>query len=241
MSILKFISYLAIDFYSFITDNISIIFNHYNYKLITIGVIMKSRLFIFWLIFVLVLGFMTSCGETMPLKEYKDASSLREKAIKYELQDYSKEQFDIAETNFSEAIILIDENNSKEAKKLAGLLTVASNSYQTVLEEGLPKYAEVLKGEIDLEREYSKDIKAYKVDKENYELAELNYISGVEALNSNNYEEAVNYFLQAKRFHNKAYFSTKGIFDESAKNIKEAEDNIKKMEELEKSSSYKNN
>ena len=241
MSILKFISYLAIDFYSFITDNISIIFNHYNYKLITIGVIMKSRLFIFWLIFVLVLGFMTSCGETMPLKEYKDASSLREKAIKYELQDYSKEQFDIAETNFSEAVILIDENNSKEAKKLADLLTTASNSYQTVLSEGLPKYAEVLKEEIDLEREYSKDIKAYKVDKENYELAELNYINGVEALNLNNYEDAVNYFLQAKRFHNKAYFSTKGIFDESAKNIKEAEDNIKKMEELEKSSSYKNN
>ena len=172
----------------------------------------------------------------MPLKEYKDASSLREKAIKYELQDYSKEEFDIAETNFSEATIIIDENSSKEAKKLAGLLTAASNSYQTVLEEGLPKYAEVLKGEIDLEREYSKDIKAYKVDKENYELAELNYISGVEALSSNNYEDAVNYFLQAKKFHNKAYFFTKGIFDESAKNIKEAEDKIKEIEELEKSS-----
>ena len=195
---------------------------------------MKLNLYIFQLIFVLV--FIASCGETMPLKEYKDASSLREKAIKYELQDYSKEQFDIAETNFSEAIILIDENNSKEAKKLADLLTTASNSYQTVLNEGLPKYAEVLKEEIDLEREYSKDIKAYKVDKENYELAELNYISGVEALSSNNYEDAVNYFLQSKKFHNKAYFFTKGIFDESAKNIKEAEDKIKEIEELEKSS-----
>ena len=195
---------------------------------------MKLNLYIFQLIFVLV--FIASCGETMPLKEYKDASSLREKAIKYELQDYSKEEFDIAETNFSEATIIIDENNSKEAKKLADLLTTASNSYQTVLNEGLPKYAEVLKGEIDLEREYSKDIKAYKVDKENYELAELNYISGVEALSSNNYEDAVNYFLQSKKFHNKAYFFTKGIFDESAKNIKEAEDKIKEIEELEKSS-----
>lgn len=202
---------------------------------------MKSKLFIFQLIFVLVLGFVASCGDTMPLKEYKDASSLREKAIKYELQDYSKEQFEIAESNFSEAVILIDENNSKEAKKLAGLLTMASNSYQTVLEEGLPKYAEVLKEEIDLEREYSKDIKAYKIDKENYELAELNYINGVEALGSNNYEDAVNYFLQAKKFHNKAYFSTKGIFDESSKSIKAADENIKKMEELEKSSSSKNN
>ena len=202
---------------------------------------MKSKLFISRLIFVLVLGFVTSCGDTMPLKEYKDASSLREKAIKYELQDYSKEQFEIAEANFSEAVILIDENNSKEAKKLAGLLTTASNSYQTVLEEGLPKYAEVLKEEIDLEREYSKDIKAYKIDKENYELAELNYINGVEALGSNNYEDAVNYFLQAKKFHNKAYFSTKGIFDESSKSIKAADENIKKMEELEKSSSSKNN
>lgn len=202
---------------------------------------MKSKLFISWLIFVLVLGFVASCGDTMPLKEYKDASSLREKAIKYELQDYSKEQFEIAEANFSEAVILIDENNSKEAKKLAGLLTTASNSYQTVLEEGLPKYAEVLKEEIDLEREYSKDIKAYKIDKENYELAELNYINGVDALGSNNYEDAVNYFLQAKKFHNKAYFSTKGIFDESSKSIKAADENIKKMEELEKSSSSKNN
>lgn len=196
---------------------------------------MKLKLLIFILIFVI------SCGETMPLKEYKDASSLREKAVKYELQDYSKEQFDIAEASFSEAVILIDDNNSKESKKLANLLTTASNSYQTVLNEGLPKYAETLKEEITLERVYSKDIKAYKIDKENYELAELYYINGVEAYGTNNYEEAVNYFLQAKKLHNKAYFSTKGIFDESAKSIKEAEENIKKMEELEKSSSKRNN
>ena len=146
---------------------------------------MKLKLLIFILIFVI------SCGETMPLKEYKDASSLREKAVKYELQDYSKEQFDIAEASFSEAVILIDENNSKESKKLANLLTTASNSYQTVLNEGLPKYAETLKEEITLERVYSKDIKAYKIDKENYELAELYYINGVEAFGTNNYEEAV--------------------------------------------------
>ena len=195
---------------------------------------MKLKTCIFQLIFVLV--FIVSCGETMPLKEYKDTSSLREKTIKYELQDYSKEQFDIAEANFSEATILIDENNSKEAKKVVSLLTTAYNSYQTVLSEGLPKCAEVLKEEIDLEREYSKDIKAYKIDKDSYELAELNYIRGVEALGSNNYEDAVNYFLQAKKFHNKAYFSAKGIFDESSKSIKEAEQKIKEMEELEKSS-----
>ena len=189
---------------------------------------MKLKLLIFILIFVI------SCGETMPLKEYKDASSLREKAVKYELQDYSKEQFDIAEASFSEAVILIDDNNSKESKKLANLLTTASNSYQTVLNEGLPKYAETLKEEITLERVYSKDIKAYKIDKENYELAELYYINGVEAFGTNNYEEAVNYFLQAKKLHNKAYFSTKGIFDESSKSIKEAELIIKEMEEIEK-------
>ena len=189
---------------------------------------MKLKLLIFILIFVI------SCGETMPLKEYKDASSLREKAVKYELQDYSKEQFDIAEASFSEAVILIDDNNSKESKKLANLLTTASNSYQTVLNEGLPKYAETLKEEITLERVYSKDIKAYKIDKENYELAELYYINGVEAFGTNNYEEAVNYFLQAKKLHNKAYFSTKGIFDESSKSIKEAELKIKEMEEIEK-------
>lgn len=189
---------------------------------------MKLKLLIFILIFVI------SCGETMPLKEYKDASSLREKAVKYELQDYSKEQFDIAEASFSEAVILIDDNNSKESKKLANLLTMASNSYQTVLNEGLPKYAETLKEEITLERVYSKDIKAYKIDKENYELAELYYINGVEAFGTNNYEEAVNYFLQAKKLHNKAYFSTKGIFDESSKSIKEAELKIKEMEEIEK-------
>lgn len=193
---------------------------------------MKLRLSIFQLIFVLV--FAISCSGTMPLKEYRDASSLREKAVKYELQDYSKEQFDIAETNFSEAAILIDENNTKEAKKVANLLSTASNSYQTVLNEGLPKYSETLKKEIDLERAYSKDIKAYKIDKDNYELAELNYINGMEALNENNYEDAVNYFLEAKKFHNKAYFSTKVIFDESVKNIKEAEEKIKEMEKLEK-------
>ena len=151
---------------------------------------MKLKLLIFILIFVI------SCGETMPLKEYKDASSLREKAVKYELQDYSKEQFDIAEASFSEAVILIDENNGKESKKLANLLTTASNSYQTVLNEGLPKYAEILKEEITLERVYSKDIKAYKIDKENYDKFYLIYPFYSDEYS--NYKEEINSILSNK-------------------------------------------
>ena len=191
---------------------------------------MKLKLFVFQLIFVLV--FVISCGGSMPLKAYENASSLREKAVKYELQDYSKEQFDIAEANFSEATILINENNRRNAKKTTELLTTASNSYQTALNEGLPKYAETLKNEINSERESSRSIKAYKIDKESYELAELNYINGMEALKINNYENAVDYFLEAKKLHNKAFSSTKEIFDESAKNIKEAEEKLKEIEEL---------
>ena len=191
---------------------------------------MKLKLFVFQLIFVLI--FVISCGGSMPLKAYENASSLREKAVKYELQDYSKEQFDIAEANFSEATILINENNSRNAKKTAELLRTASNSYQTALNEGLPKYAEALKNEINSERESSRNIKAYKIDKESYELAELNYINGMEALKINNYENAVDYFLEAKKLHNKAFSSTKEIFDESAKNIKEAEEKLKEIEEL---------
>ena len=191
---------------------------------------MKLKLFVFQLIFVFV--FVISCGGSMPLKAYENASSLREKAVKYELQDYSKEQFDIAEANFSEATILINENNRRNAKKTTELLTTASNSYQTALNEGLPKYAEALKNEINSERESSRSIKAYKIDKESYELAELNYINGMEALKINNYENAVDYFLEAKKLHNKAFSSTKEIFDESAKNIKEAEEKIKEIEEL---------
>ena len=194
------------------------------------GADMKLKLFVFQLIFVLI--FVISCGGSMPLKAYKDASSLREKAVKYELQDYSKEQFDIAEANFSEATILINENNRRNAKKTTELLTTASNSYQTALNEGLPKYAEALKNEINSERESSRSIKAYKIDKESYELAELNYINGMEALKINNYENAVDYFLEAKKLHNKAFSSTKEIFDESAKNIKEAEEKLKEIEEL---------
>ena len=191
---------------------------------------MKLKLFVFQLIFVLF--FVISCGGSMPLKAYENASSLREKAVKYELQDYSKEQFDIAEANFSEATILINENNRRNAKKTTELLTTASNSYQTALNEGLPKYAEALKNEINSERESSRSIKAYKIDKESYELAELNYINGMEALKINNYENAVDYFLEAKKLHNKAFSSTKEIFDESAKNIKEAEEKLKEIEEL---------
>ena len=168
---------------------------------------MKLKLFVFQLIFVLF--FVISCGGSMPLKAYENASSLREKAVKYELQDYSKEQFDIAEANFSEATILINENNRRNAKKTTELLTTASNSYQTALNEGLPKYAEALKNEINSERESSRSIKAYKIDKESYELAELNYINGMEALKINNYENAVDYFLEAKKLHNKAFSSTK--------------------------------
>ena len=183
----------------------------------------------------LSLFFIISCsGTTMPLKEYKDATALRDKTIKYDLQNYSKEQFDIAEANYSEAIILIDED--KEPEKVKELLTAASNSYQTVLNEGLPQYAEVLKQETTLEREYSKDIKAYRVDKDNYELAELNYLNALSALGTNNYEEAVNCFLNVKKYHHKAYFTTKQRYDESAKALKEAEAKMQELDELRKSS-----
>lgn len=185
------------------------------------------------LLFCLIL--IMSCSETMPLKEYKDATVLRDKAVRYDLKNYSQEEFDIAEASYSEAIILIDEN--KDPAKVKELLTAASNSYQIVLNEGLPQYAEVLKGEIDLERVYSKEIKAYRVDKDNYEFAELNYINALSALSTNNYDEAVSCFFNAKKYHHKAYFTTKIRYEESSRAIKEAEDKIKQVDELDKSTS----
>ncbi|WP_300369498.1 hypothetical protein [Brachyspira sp.] len=181
--------------------------------------------------------FILSCSETMPLKEYKDASVLRDKTIRYDLQNYSKEEFDIAEVNYSEAIILIDEN--KDPAKVKELLTSASNSYQLILSNALPQYAQTLKEEISMERVYSKEIKAYRVDKDNYEFAELNYINALSALSTNNYEEAVNCFINSKKYHHKAYFTTKIRYDESSRGIKEAEEKIKQVDELEKSQSAK--
>lgn len=180
-----------------------------------------------------ILYVIVSCGASMPLKEYKDASTLRDKTIKYELQNYSKEQFDIAESSFAEATILIDEN--KEPDTVKELLTTASNAYLVVLNEGLPVYAEELKTETSRNRVYSKDIKAYIVDKENYELAELNYINALSALSTNNYELAVDSFLKTRDYHSKAFFNTKELFDNSLKGIQEADDKIKQIEVLEKS------
>ncbi|MBW5397618.1 hypothetical protein [Brachyspira pilosicoli] len=178
-----------------------------------------------------ILSVIISCGASMPLKEYKDASTLRDKTIKYELQNYSKEQFDIAESSFAEATILIDEN--KEPDTVKELLTTASNAYLVVLNEGLPVYAEELKTETSRNRVYSKDIKAYIVDKENYELAELNYINALSALSTNNYELAVDSFLKTRDYHSKAFFNTKELFDNSLKGIQEADDKIKQIEVLE--------
>lgn len=178
-----------------------------------------------------ILSVIISCGASMPLKEYKDASTLRDKTIKYELQNYSKEQFDIAESSFAEATILIDEN--KEPDTVKELLTTASNAYLVVLNEGLPVYAEKLKAETSRNRVYSKDIKAYIVDKENYELAELNYINALSALSTNNYELAVDSFLKTRDYHSKAFFNTKELFDNSLKGIQEADDKIKQIEVLE--------
>ena len=178
-----------------------------------------------------ILSVIVSCGASMPLKEYKDASTLRDKTIKYELQNYSKEQFDIAESSFAEATILIDEN--KEPDTVKELLTTASNAYLVVLNEGLPVYAEELKTETSRNRVYSKDIKAYIVDQENYELAELNYINALSALSTNNYELAVDSFLKTRDYHSKAFFNTKELFDNSLKGIQEADDKIKQIEVLE--------
>lgn len=189
------------------------------------------------LIFLFSLIFIISCSKSMPIKEYKDASILREKVFKYDFQNYSKEQFDIAEASYSEAAILIDEE--KEPNKIVELLTKASNNYQTILNENLPKYAFDLKEETYLYRVYSKDIKAYRVDKDDYEFAELNYVNALSALSTNNYEDAINCFLKVRKYHHKAYFTTKRKYDESIMDIKEAEAKIKEVENLENKSSSK--
>ncbi len=105
------------------------------------------------------------------------------------------------------------------------------------MNDGLPQYAQILKEETSLDRVYSKEIKAYRVDKDNYEFAELNYINALSALSTNNYEEAVNCFFNARKYHHKAYFTTKKRYDESSRGIKEAEEKIREVEELEITSS----
>lgn len=176
--------------------------------------------------------------ESLPLKEYRDASTLRNKTIQYDLNSYSKENFEIADAKYREAIILLE--NKGDNKQIVTLLTDASNGYKAILDTDLPEYANVLKEEVNYEREYSKDIKAYKVDKDGYEIAELNYLTGLSALSTNNYDVAVSNFIEARKFHNKAYFTTKRKFDESLYNIKIADDKLKEVYDIGSNASTNN-
>ena len=149
--------------------------------------------------------------ESLPLKEYRDASTLRNKTIQYDLNSYSKENFEIADAKYREAIILLE--NKGDNKQIVTLLTDASNGYKAILDT---------------------------VDKYGYEIAELNYLTGLSALSTNNYDVAVSNFIEARKFHNKAYFTTKRKFDESLYNIKIADDKLKEVYDIGSNASTNN-
>lgn len=172
--------------------------------------------------------FMLSCS-SVPIKEYKDVTILREKATKYDLLSYAEEPFNIAETNYNEASVLIDEN--KDLPKAKDMLVTAGNNYKTVLDKGLPLYAKDLKEDVSEERDTSFNIKAYKAAKDDYELGELNYIEGVISLYKNNYEIAIEELMLSRKYYNSAYITAKEKYERS---VLELEKLNKIMNEIDK-------
>ena len=74
---------------------------------------MKSRYYnVFYLI--IIIFFLFSCVSS-PETKYSNATKLREKVHKYNLQQYAEEEYNIAEKNYQEAKELIDSKKNFKA------------------------------------------------------------------------------------------------------------------------------
>lgn len=181
--------------------------------------------------FFCIVFFILSCS-SMPVKEYNDVTILREGATKYDLLSYAEEPFNIAETNYNEASLLMDEN--KEPKKAKDLLLTASNNYKIVLDEALPLYANDLKGDISEERNTAFNLKAHKAAREEYELGELNYIEAIVSLCKNNYEIAIEGLMQSREYYNGAYLTSKERYDQSVLELEKLNEVMKEIDDVAK-------
>ena len=180
---------------------------------------MKSRYYsIFSLI--IVIFFLFSCISS-PETKYQNATKLREKVHKYNLQQYAEDEYKIAEQEYQEAKNLIDsKKNFKADKKLDNV----NQKYQTVIEKGLPPCAEDKDQIVKEKKEKALEIKAEVAVKNQYIEAEQTYNEALNYKDNKEYEKAIDTLIIAEEQFVEVYNITE------EKKIR-AENSIKSTEE----------
>ena len=186
---------------------------------------MKKTINLLFLCFLLIFAF--SCVSD-PEAKYTEANALKSKADKYELDKYAENEYQAAEDNLKEGKSLIDAKNKMKAVKV---LDESVKNYKSVLDKGLPPYTDEQNDEAKENRSEADAIKANVAVKEKYDEAEKLYNDGVQAMNSKDYEKAIELFNQAEEKYNEAYDEASTKRDKARKSINSAEEIKSEVEE----------
>lgn len=185
---------------------------------------MKSRHFniISQITFIFLLFSCVSSPET----KYSSATKLREKVLKYNLQKYAEEEYNIAEQEYKEAKMLIDsKKNFKADKKLDDV----NKKYQLVLDKGFPPCTEDKDKIVKEKKEIALDIKADIAVKNEYNKAEQIYNEALDYKKNKEYEKAIDTLNMAEEQFINAYDIAEEKKIRAEKSIKSTEEAFEKI------------
>jgi hypothetical protein len=173
-----------------------------------------------------ILSLLFTCA-TLSQQDLDKAENLRKKVHKYELKKYAEEDYTAAEKNYDEMKILIEKKNTFKAVKV---LAVVKETYQKVLDKGLPPYTD--ERDADAKKEYDNaiQIKANVAIKDQFDEANKVYTDGKSLKDSKDYENAIDKFNDSKDKFNYAYKTAKDKRDKAETSINKTEEYKKDVE-----------
>ncbi len=202
-------------------------------KIGRINLIMKLKLKIGFI--TLIAFIFISCGG-LPVKEYERVTALRDTIVnKYpEIKTFAQEDFDIAEKGYTEADIIMKEENKDEADKAKELLLTAETNYNLVLDKGLPPYSEILKKQTDESATNAINIKAGVMYANEFSKADALYREADVMYTAENkdYRAMVDKLYKAKEAYTDLYNKTKEKFDRSDEALKLVKERLAQLEKM---------
>lgn len=187
-------------------------------------------------IFILVsLLVAVSCG--LPKKEYQRVTDLRDTINKYtELKTFAQSDFDIAEQGYTEADIIMKEENKDEAKRAKQLLLEAETNYNLVMDKGLQPYSEIIKKQMDESFTNAQEIKANIMYGEEYNKAETMYQEADSLYNAEtenkDYKALVEKLYNTKEAYLSLYNKVKEDFDKSDEALAKVKERLANLESM---------
>ncbi len=165
---------------------------------------------------------LSSCA-SVPTELYDSVTALRARTTRFEpVQTYAQNDFDEGEKNYNEAVRLIEAE--EDLKLTPDLLTAAQTSYTTVIEVGMPAYADDLQVEIDALIVTAEELKANIGYKATFDGLQADYSASKDLVVATDYDSALEQLEAVKE-------DLQALIDLSNEKIAGSKESIEKVTE----------